>query len=149
MNYRVIKFFIAIAMLTFVSCNNSDKKLSTDLVNNPKSAEKVTKVKVAKIEFDKLSHDFGTVVSGEVVSYKFKFKNSGDGDLLIGKVSTTCGCTVADYPKEPIKPGEVKYIEVTFDSSNRGGFQNKTVTLLTNSEKSKTNLLIKAKVIRP
>ncbi|MEA3504241.1 MAG: DUF1573 domain-containing protein [Bacteroidota bacterium] len=149
MNNKLIKFFVVMVMLAVMGCNSNSDKLSTDLVNNPKSAEGRTSNKIANIEFEKLEHDFGTVISGEVVLYKFKFKNSGNADLLIAEVSSTCGCTVAEYPKKPIKPGETKFIEVTFDSHNRGGFQNKTVTLLTNSENSKTYLKIKAKVIRP
>ena len=60
----------------------------------------------------------------------------------------SCGCTVPEYPREiPIKPGESSEIKVKFDSSNKPGMQRKTVTLVTNTEKGKELLNIKAFVL--
>lgn len=141
--------FVMIAIV-WAGCNNaSDNKLPTDVVNNPNSAEGKKADKQAEITFETTEHNFGQVISGEVVSYNFKFKNTGNANLIISKVSSSCGCTVTDYPEEPIKPGEEKYLEVTFDSDNRSGFQSKSVVVATNAQPSQTTLRIKAKVIRP
>ena len=142
--------FVAMAIFMLAGCNNAkDKKLPTDVVNNPNSAEGKQSGKRAEITFETTEHNFGKVISGEVVSYSFKFENTGNADLIISKVSTSCGCTVTDYPEKPIKPGEEKYLEVTFDSDNRSGFQSKTVVVATNAQPSQKTLRIKAKVIRP
>jgi len=142
---------VIIFMLAFTSCNNgNNKQISSDVVNNTKSAvphaEKGTK---PVITFDETVHDFGDIIQGERVTYSFTFHNTGGSDLLITKVSTSCGCTVGKYPKEMIKPGEGGEIEVTFDSHRKKGIQNKSVTILANTEPNKTILRIKAKVTIP
>ncbi|WP_157986556.1 DUF1573 domain-containing protein [Chitinophaga alhagiae] len=75
--------------------------------------------KVAVMTFEKEVHDFGKVTQGEVVEYSFKFTNTGNKDLLIQKAEASCGCTVPEWPKEPIKPGESSYMKVKFDSHGR------------------------------
>ncbi len=72
-----------------------------------------------EITFEKESHNFGDVVAGEVLEYSFKFTNTGKRDLVISKAEASCGCTVPEWPKEPIKPGESRYMKVKFDSKGR------------------------------
>ncbi|HKK09352.1 MAG TPA: DUF1573 domain-containing protein [Bacteroidales bacterium] len=144
----VLVLFLAAGL--FTGCNNSGKeKLPSDIVSNPNSAKGQKEDKQPKITFKKSSHDFGQVIQGEVVSYHFKFENTGTGDLVIADVSSSCGCTVTDFPEGVIKPGETRSLEVTFDSDRRRGFQNKTVTVLTNAQPAETTLKIKAKVVTP
>lgn len=148
------KYFLILVVLlsfgVFSGCGNSGKdKLPSDVVNNPNSAEGKNTKKQPEISFEKSSHDFGQVIQGEVVSYHFKFKNAGTGDLVISNVSSSCGCTVTDYPEGVIKPGEEGSLEATFDSHRRRGFQNKTITVLSNTQPNKTTLKIKAKVVTP
>lgn len=143
----ILVLFIGLA---FVGCENTDKKLPTDMINNPNTAEGIDEsIKMPKIEFKKQEHNFGKVIQGEIVTYNFKFTNTGNSDLIIAKVSTSCGCTASDYPTDPVKPGETKSIEAKFDSKGRMGFQNKRITVLTNATPSKKNLYIKADVIKP
>ena len=66
------------------------------------------------------------------MQYAFKFKNTGKVDLIISSAQGSCGCTVPQYPKQPLKPGTEATIDVTFDSAGKQGKQNKTVTLITN-----------------
>jgi hypothetical protein len=133
-----------------ISCTNSGNKVSTDAVNNPASAVVNTNAgDLAIIQFEETSHDFGKIIQGEKVSYTFKFKNVGKTDLLISKVSTSCGCTVTSYPTDPVGPGESGKIVATFDSHNKKGFQNKTVTVLANTEPNYTTLSIKSDVEVP
>lgn len=147
MNRYLIIFVLALA---FSSCKNNTDKLPADIISNPNSAAGLDEdMKMPIISFKKTEHDFGKVIQGEVVSYSFKFTNTGNTDLLIAKVSTSCGCTASKYPVDPIKPGETKMIEAKFDSQNRMGFQNKRITVLTNSTPAKQNLYIKADVIKP
>jgi len=134
----------------FLSCssNNADK-LPAGLVNNPKSASGNVDYGVAVIEFSKMEHDFGRLIQGEKVSYSYKFTNTGKSDLIISKVSASCGCTASKYSKEPIKPGKEGKVEVTFDSNGQRGMVNKTVTVVTNTQPQTTILRLKAQVITP
>lgn len=86
--------------------------------------------------FDVLEHNFGTIKQGESVTYEFKFKNSGKEPLIINTAVGSCGCTVPEYPKEPIKPNGSGVIKVTFNSTGKSGPQDKTVTLTYDTDKT-------------
>lgn len=77
-------------------------------------------------------HDFGKIKRNVPVSYKFTFKNSGDGPLIIATVNASCGCTVAEYSKEPIPAGGEGFVKATYNAANPGTF-NKTVTVNANT----------------
>ena len=147
-----LKFIILIIIgISLVSCENSNSSaIDTDVVTNSKSASGEEKpYNMPRITFEKMEHDFGKIIQGELVRYSFKFTNTGKSDLLISKVSTSCGCTVSNYPRQAIKPGEGGLIEVIFDSRGRKGFQNKTITVMANSHPNKTTLRIKLNVTLP
>jgi len=144
-------YFIAIALtaLFMASCdNNGNNSISTDVVNNPKSADKSGK-SYAEITFEKTEHDFGKLLQGETVSYTFKFTNTGNAPLIISAVNKSCGCTASEYTQKPIAPGEGGQIKLTYESNGHEGFQNKTVTVVTNTNPSNTTLRIKAEVVKP
>ena len=82
--------------------------------------------KLAKVELDKEVHDFGTISEGDRVETEFIVKNIGDSDLMIYEAKGSCGCTVPEPPKEPIKPGDSAPIKVSFDSKGKPGAQEKT-----------------------
>ncbi len=63
-------------------------------------------------EFAEESHDFGSINEGDVVEHTFKFKNVGDAPLIISSATASCGCTVPEWPKEPIPVGEEGEIAV-------------------------------------
>ncbi|MDP5000937.1 DUF1573 domain-containing protein [Flavobacterium sp.] len=102
--------------------------------------------RLAKAEFDKEVHDFGTIAEGAIVETEFMVKNTGDSDLMIYEAKGSCGCTVPQPPKEPIKPGESAPIKVSFDSKGKPGAQEKTVTLKTNTANGHEMFKIKANV---
>ena len=115
--------------------------------NKQSVSEQQVKRGVPKIKFDTTYHDYGRLIQGEQASYTFKFTNIGTADLLIKDAYSTCGCTVPQYSKEPIKPGEKGTIEVVFDSAGKRGLQYKTVSLKLNTRISEKSLAIKAHVI--
>lgn len=122
--------------------------LSTDLVSNPNTAqEKVKQVIGPQFSFDTELHDFGELIDGEKVSYSFKFINSGDQPLIISNAKGSCGCTVPNWPKDPIEPGESGSIDVTFNSSGRTGKQNKAITLTANTNPSRKVINITSEVL--
>ncbi len=132
--------------------NNPDSGLiSTDVVENPITLEDTTLKgkKLPVIKFKYKNYDFGVLIEGEKVSHVFKFKNIGNADLVITKVSTTCGCTVADYPEDPIPPGDEGKIEVVFNSMGKRGYQHKTIRVLANTQPNLTELSIDAQVLGP
>lgn len=104
-------------------------------------------VSFARIEFEVSDHNFGDVNQGEKVEYAFKFKNVGNLPLVLQNVLTTCGCTVPEWPKEPIAPTGEGIIHVFFDSAARLGRQNKVITIRSNSDTGDFRLRISAMVL--
>ncbi len=146
---------IAFSKLLFLllissSCNNNGNgKLPSEVVTNPNTASGSNETYLPVIEFEKDMHDFGKVIQGEKVSFGFKFKNTGNADLVIAQVNSSCGCTVPKFPKTPVKPGDENVITVMFDSQDRKGIQNKTITVTSNCQPSNSVIRIKAMVIVP
>lgn len=126
----------------------TNQDLPADVVRNPKTASgKENLNSLPLMSFENDVHDFGKLINGEVVSYIFKFKNTGGSDLVISSASSSCGCTVPEFSREPIKPGESGQISVTFNSEGRSGFQNKSITIVSNTQPREKIIYIKAKVV--
>ena len=98
------------------------------------------------IEFEETEFDFGTVDAGEKVTHIYRFTNTGDEPLIISNAKGSCGCTVPEWPKEPVAPGSTSEIKVQFDSKNKNGKQSKRVTLTANTDPAQTFLTIKGEV---
>ena len=75
-----------------------------------------------KATFDKMTHEFGVVLWKHPATATFQIKNDGDKPLVISNVTTSCGCTVADWTKEPIAPGTTGVVTSTFDAKALGHF---------------------------
>lgn len=99
-----------------------------------------------KFEFEETTHDFGTITEGEVAEHVFTFTNVGEAPLVIQSTSASCGCTTPSYSREPVAPGETGEVQVKFNSQNRPGAQNKTITITANTDPSVTRLFIKTNV---
>ncbi|MCB0380108.1 MAG: DUF1573 domain-containing protein [Flavobacteriales bacterium] len=148
---RLILSVAIVSVLFACSGNNDSQELTTDLINNPNSASssEVDKDELPFFEFVEEVVDFGTITQGEVVSTNFKFKNVGKSDLIISSAQGSCGCTVPEWPKEPIKPGEEGKIAVTFNSTGKQGKQNKTITLVANTIPNTKVIALKGDVLVP
>ena len=99
-----------------------------------------------KFSFQEEEHNFGDIRDGDIVSHVFRFTNTGDAPLIISKATAACGCTVPQWPRQPIPVGGSGEIKVQFDSSNKPGMQNKVVTITANTESKVKKLLIRAQV---
>lgn len=100
--------------------------------------------KPAEIKFDKLIHNFGTFSEKDpVVSCTFVFTNVGEQDLVINQAMASCGCTVPEYTKQPVKPGESGEIKVTYNGTGKfPGHFKKSITVRTNGAVEMTRLYI-------
>ena len=88
--------------------------------------------KVPGIQFKSLVHDYGNIYRKDNGVCTFEFTNTGKADLQLTNVSSSCGCTVPDWPKEPIAPGKSASIKVSYDT-NRVGAINKNVYVDSNA----------------
>lgn len=101
---------------------------------------------VPSFTFSEEDYDFGKINEGDVVEHSFTFTNTGQAPLIISSAVGSCGCTVPEWPKEPVGIGETGEILVKFNSRKKPGLQNKTVTITANTYPKQTKLQIKANV---
>lgn len=146
----LIVSIVAGSLLLSCSNNNSDQNMSTEVVKNTKSADRDLKpYEAPKMTFEESTYDFGRIIQGEKIAFSYHFENTGKNALVINNVRTSCGCTVGTFPRESIKPGEKGKIEIVFDSKGKKGFQNKTATVVANTQPNNTVLYIKGVVVVP
>lgn len=100
----------------------------------------------AKISFKNETVDYGKIVKGSDGVRVFEFTNTGDAELVVTKVNSSCGCTVPKKPEGPIAPGASGSIEVKYDT-NRVGPIRKTVTVYSNADEPIKALKIKGEVL--
>lgn len=99
----------------------------------------------AEIEFENTVHDFGKLNQHGDASTEFKFTNTGSEPLIISNAKGSCGCTVPEWPREPIQPGESSVIKVKYDSKRLGPI-NKSVTITSNGSEQPKVLRIKGNI---
>ena len=102
----------------------------------------------AKIKFTETKKDLGKVKKGDVVTAEYEFKNEGDQPLLITNYEVECTCTTADFPKQPIAPGQSGKITVKFDTKSAYDRQDRKVVIVSNAKNS-ASVRIKCFVQRP
>lgn len=128
----------------------ADSKITNSaIVRNPVTAdEPEDTVNVAKMEFAEVSFDFGEVAEGEVVAHVYRFKNVGKVPLLISGARSTCGCTVPEWPRDPIPPGEEGEITVRFNTAGKNNQQSKPISIFANTYPSTTKVFLTG-IVRP
>lgn len=139
-------FYLILALVVFAGCNKSTdgSSIDTSAIENDG-----TNIKEPKFSFNETNWDFGKITEGDRVEHTFKFKNVGEADLIISNCSASCGCTIPDWPKEPIAPGETGVIKVEFNSAGKSDMVTKDITILANTNPVKTMLQIKVFVEKP
>jgi len=95
---------------------------------------------VTSIAIDSSFFDFGTVKQGVMVKRTFQFTNTGADSLVITDVKTTCGCTVPDWPKQPVPPGGKGEIKVEFNTANKAGRQLRILRVVANTSPAESLL---------
>jgi hypothetical protein len=99
----------------------------------------------AGIQFETTEHDFGTISEKGDGTFSFVFKNTGKEPLILNNVRSSCGCTIPEWPKEPIKKGGKGTIKVSYNTRITGSFSKK-ITVYSNAGGDPVILLIKGKV---
>lgn len=165
---RLAYCYIILVMLGLSACNNRPDKPdlsaeatsaevangqpinNSDLVNMPVSADTPTEpVKKAKIVFDEPVYVFGTINEGDIVTHDFKFKNTGDAPLQISNAKASCGCTVPEFPKEPIPPGGAGVIKAKFNSEGKSGKQEKSISIMANTyPTTESEIILRGDVVK-
>ena len=148
---RKVSLLMAFVGFLFLgACQNQTSGSKTTANSSEKTTvSDTTNQKFPVMTFQETVHDFGNMVQGEVGKYNFHFKNTGNANLVIKGVETTCGCTVGNYPHHPIKPGEEGDLAVTFNSSFKQGYQDKGVMIIANTVPNQIVLTIRAQVSLP
>jgi len=140
---RMKQLLVATIFTLAVSClNKTDKEKSSNLIASndkvapgtaPAPPAVVDESKLTSIQWIDSSKSMGTVTEGGTLKINYRFKNSGSKPLVIEKVQPSCGCTVADYPKQPIAPGQEGVISAEFDTKGKDGMQKKNITVYANT----------------
>lgn len=132
-----------VAAMAFTSCKeNAADRVKAE--NVEEAAERDAQAVVyPELTFDETEHDFGTIDQGTNVEHEFTFTNTGDAPLVITNATSSCGCTVPTWTKEPIAPGETGEMLVKFNGSGQNQVT-KTVTVTANTESGKEQVKIKA-----
>ena len=139
-----ILFVVAVMLIAGIafSQENAPKKEKKD------KAQSENVEKRSSILFDKLVHDFGTMEKGDDASCVFTFKNVTKKPVTLTNVKTSCGCTAADWPKEPIAKKKKGSIKVKYDSNRIGKFT-KTIKVFIEGNENPIQLEIKGTIVAP
>jgi len=147
-------FLCLLAALSWAACKNdkpaeSVQEINTsgsvaDMVRNPASANMpADSNQLARITFEEAEFDFGQVNEGDIVEHQFKFTNTGKVPLTILKARSSCGCTVPEYPDEPIPPGSTGVITAKFNTTNKIDLQKKLIYVTANTYPNETSVMLK------
>ncbi|MDA9331165.1 DUF1573 domain-containing protein [Flavobacteriaceae bacterium] len=139
---------VSISLITF-SC----KEKATEKIENANveaaAVRDASANKMAVMSFDKTFHDFGQITQGTPQQTVFTFTNTGDAPLIITDATSSCGCTIPDYPKNtPIAPGLQGQMVVNFNGSGQNQVT-KTINVQANTANGSELLKIQAFVLAP
>ncbi len=131
MPVKTLMLLMALGTLLLYACDDKNKKSST--------SELQEKIPVMAM-LDSTVYQFGEIKEGDIVEHAFRFKNGGQFPLIINNVTASCGCTIPEWPREPIAPNTESAIKVRFNSKGKPGQQVKTITVYANTEPAYSEL---------
>lgn len=152
-SFRFFLFSCAILIIGCQAKSSSEDEIQgiptgslSDFVRSPVSATGTDTVNVARMSFAEQVFDFGIVDEGDLVEHEFSFINTGKLPLIISTANSTCGCTVPEWPKEPIEPGESASVMVRFNTLGKPNNQTKPVSIFANTYPNETKVYLKGNV---
>lgn len=130
-------------LLAFAACSqqSGDEGERGAAAVAPMPAQPVEAPAVTTVQWVDSIRDMGVVKEGERIEIPFRFRNTGQQQLVIHRVDVACGCTVAEKPEQPIGPGREGVIKASFDSKGRPGPNHKTVTVYANTPEATHTLI--------
>jgi hypothetical protein len=143
---KYIPLIVVALALGTAACNSAADKIKAE-DERIDLTQTVSNEEVAEMVFTEEMHDFGDITEGSKPEYLFSFKNTSDVPLVITSATGSCGCTVPEWPRNPIAPGGTGEIKVSFDSSGRSGRQDKQVTIEANTNPRTTVIKITSNVL--
>ncbi len=147
---KFIHSLILILIVSACSSANEDRSIGTDMIDIPATSEGNSTSKQPAITFEQTEIDAGRIAQGEILGLIYRFKNTGKSPLVISSVEGSCGCTIPKtWPSGKIMPGESGEIHIEFNSEEKAGPQTITISVVTNTVPSLTQLLIKTDIAAP
>ena len=137
-NNEMARYFLFILPIVFFACNNADQPANAATASPATGSDSSSLTTIQWIDSVK---NLGRITEGQKLQISFRFKNTGTKPLIIQSVRPGCGCTVADYPKEPIAPGGEGEITGSFDSQGRENLQRKEIAVTANTKGSANHTL--------
>jgi hypothetical protein len=151
-----ILFPLLFAGLIWSSCQNGGDGVqeirnsgpNSTLIRNPATADQPLDTnQLARIVYQESEFDFGTAKEGDIVEHVFKFTNKGKVPLIIQKCRSSCGCTIPEWPPEPIPPGGSGEVKAKFNTTGKKDFQHKIIYVTANTFPNETTVLLQGKVL--
>jgi hypothetical protein len=156
------KILLVISFLLATSCQEMDNKQKdmkeveeirlgrslkpSEIIRNPLGEAGLDTSRVAKLTFEEISINFGSVKEGEMVEKSFIFTNTSNYPLYIVESFSTCGCTVPEWPKGMIEPGGGGLLKVKFNTEGKINWQKKAITIIANTFPSETLVYLEGNV---
>jgi len=148
------KIVLSLGVIFLFVLGASAQENSSGKAENPKKAQMQQNVdqqsqtnnpNAPVIEFNKTVHDYGDIKQNGNGKCEFQFTNKGKEPLILSNVRSSCGCTVPEWPRAPILPGQSETIKVKYDTKRVGPI-NKTIHVYSNASESPITLRIKGTV---
>lgn len=141
------KLFSALTLILLISTVSYAQTSVSPNSNGSEAAPVVPVVNPNAGEFKWVeeTHDFGTIPQGTPVKNKFEFTNTGKEPIIVSNVQKTCGCTVTEWTKEPVMPGQVGYVTAEFNAAKEGPFT-KAITVQSDAKTPSVKLYFKGTV---
>lgn len=148
------RLIFPLALLVWVACKNDGAEAvreirssggpNSELIRNPATADlPLDSNQLARITYEEPEFDFGEVKEGAVVEHTFTFQNTGKVPLSILNARSSCGCTVPEWPKDPIPPGGTGSIMAKFNTDGKTNAQKKAIYVTANTYPNETTVLLK------
>ncbi|MEO7394753.1 MAG: DUF1573 domain-containing protein [Chitinophagaceae bacterium] len=122
-----------ICFILYAACKNNVNTYENTLGINPATLAGIDTANYTKIQWKDTIKNLNKIKEGDTVSINFKFKNTGNKALFILETIPSCGCTVADYPRGAILPGDQDVITAIFYSQGQPGKLRKSIMVKTNT----------------
>ena len=112
------------------------------------SSNDSARMRYALAKFDRFSHDFGEIQRGEEATAVFSLVNQGLAPLVVENITASCGCTIAEWDKEPLMPQDTMQIKVSYNSNIVGAIKRSFVVKTNDIKRTRTLLTITGNVVK-